>query len=66
MFEREFDLDAELETDLGTVILRTFEREFDLATCIRGTDSGRSKAEIEEMEFKFTLPPAENPYHYQY
>ena len=47
--------------NLGIDSLRILELGQDEDTCKGGNDVGRSKAEFEEMESRFTLPPPENP-----
>ena len=59
-------MEVDLGKDLGTDSFRILEPGQDEDTCEGGNDIRRSKAEFEEMELRFTLPPPENPDHYQY
>ena len=56
------DLGKEFRTDSFKIL----EPGQDEDTCKGGNDGGRSMADIEEMELRFTLPPPENTDHYWY
>ena len=62
--------DVTVEVDLGKVLgtnsSRILESGQDGDTWEVGNDVGGSKVEFEEMDLRFTLPPPENPDHYQY
>ena len=62
--KRKVTVEVERGKNFGTESFRILEPRQDEETCEGGNDGGRSTAEIEEMELKFTLPPPENPGHY--
>ena len=57
-------VEVERGKDFGTESFRILGPLQDEDTYEGGNDRGRSTAEIEEMELRFTLPPPKNPGHY--